>query len=104
MIDEWRRQIDEVDQKILRLLNLRAELVHRIGHKKRAQGLPLRSPSREEEVIRLVQERNPGPLSAEAMERIFRLIIAESLNLQEEVVKNDCGDEAGSDPRADRGS
>ena len=94
MIDDWRRQIDEGDQEILRLLNRRAELVYRIGHEKRAQGLPLRSPGREEEVLRLLQEENSGPLGAGAVERIFRLIIAESRSLEEEVSNNDCGDEA----------
>ena len=82
MIDDWRRQIDEVDREILRLLNLRAELVCQIGYEKKAQGLPLRSPEREEEVLRAVIEGNPGPLSAEAVERIFRLIITESRKLQ----------------------
>jgi len=82
MIDDWRRQIDEVDWEILRLLNLRAELVRRIGEEKRAQGLPLRSPAREEEVLHRVITENPGPLSAAAVKRIFRLIIAESRKLQ----------------------
>jgi len=112
MIDDWRGQIDEVDREILRLLNLRAELVRRIGREKRARGLPLRSPMREEEVLHRVKAQNPGPLSATAVERIFRLIIAESRGLQlelelelelEEVGKNDRGDEAQGDPGADRG-
>lgn len=102
MIDGWRRQIDELDREILRLLNRRAELAHRIGDEKRAKGLPLHSPAREEEVLRCITEENTGPLSAAAVERIFRLIIAESRNLQE-VSKNDRGDEARGDPGRDRG-
>jgi len=82
MIDDWRRQIDEVDREILRLLNLRAELVRRIGEEKKARGLPLLFPKREEEVLRKVRAGNSGPLNAEAVERIFRLIIAESRSLQ----------------------
>ena len=82
MIADWRREIDELDREILRLLNLRAKLALRIAHEKRAQGLPLRSPAREEEVIRRLVEDNQGPLGAGAVERIFRLIIAEARHIQ----------------------
>ncbi len=103
MIDDWRGQIDEVDRKILGLLNRRAELIHRIGREKRAQDLPLRVLEREDEILRLARKENPGPFSTGAVERIFRLIIAESRSLEEEVIRSDCGDEARGDPGADRG-
>lgn len=103
MIDDWRGQIDQLDRKILRLLNRRAKLAYRIGREKRAQGLPLRDLEREEDVFRLVKEENSGPLRTEAVERIFRLIIVESRNLEEEVIKDDRGDETRGDPGRDRG-
>jgi len=84
MIAEWRREIDELNREILQLLNLRAELALRIAREKRAQRLPLRSPAREEEVIRRLVEDNRGPLGARAVERIFRLIIAETRRIQEQ--------------------
>jgi chorismate mutase len=92
MLEELRRELEEIDREILSLLSRRAEVALCIGRLKTKNGLPVHLPQREEEVIARVVRANPGPLGPEAVERIFRRIIAETRRLEEEVVRNDCGD------------
>ncbi|MGY4706924.1 chorismate mutase [Candidatus Bipolaricaulota sp. J31] len=91
MLEELRKELEEIDREILALLSRRAEVALRIGRVKSRNGLPLHLPRREEEVINRVVRANPGPLGPDAVERIFRRIIAETRRLEEEVVGNDCG-------------
>ena len=46
-LPEIRQQIDILDEQILKLLNARAELVHKVGELKRAEGLEIYAPERE---------------------------------------------------------
>lgn len=77
-IEHWRHEIDELDEELLRLLNMRARLAMKVGALKRAAGLPLRDLEREQFVLRHLQELNNGPLDQEAVTRLFRRIIYES--------------------------
>ena len=51
-IEHWRREIDEIDKEILRLLNLRASLAIKVGTLKKAADLPFCDPERERYVLR----------------------------------------------------
>ncbi len=86
-IQELRAVIDEIDEGIVHLLNWRLEIAIEIGKLKRDKGLPLRIPHREREVITRVWGRNNGPLSDEAVSRLFRLIIRETRRVQEAGIK-----------------
>ena len=77
-IMEWRRRIDNVDEQLLRLLSVRAQLAIEIGRSKREEGIELHAPVRETEVVRRVLEANAGVLDAEAISRLFRGIVDES--------------------------
>ena len=101
-LEDWRRRIDELDRKLVKLLNQRARVALRIAHEKKVLGLSNRCPDREEEVLRNAIAHNPGPLDGEAIRRILQAVMAECLRL-EEVASGDPGDEAGRDPRTDRG-
>jgi chorismate mutase len=79
---ECRRQIDAVDRKILTLLNERTRIVEEIGSIKQKLSLPIYEPKREDEVFHNVTSQNPGPLSAEALKRIFERIIDEMRSIQ----------------------
>ena len=74
-IEDWRAQIDEVDNELLRLLNRRARLAARIGGMKSRAGLPLYDPDREREVLARACRANAGPLDEGAVARIFRRIM-----------------------------
>lgn len=81
-INQLRQEIDRYDQQIVALLNKRAQCADGIGKVKRQLNMPVYVPSREEEVIDLVKKANPGPLSAEAIGRLYERIIDESRRLE----------------------
>lgn len=75
-----REGIDEIDGELLRLINERAKLAHRIGEIKQGN---IYRPEREAQVLRRVAERNPGPLSAAAAQRILREVMSACLALEQ---------------------
>lgn len=79
---ECRARVDAVDRKLLALLNERTEIVEEIGRIKRSAGMAIYEPAREEEVFRNVQEHNAGPLTSEAVKRVFERIIDEMRGIQ----------------------
>lgn len=80
-----RRRIDEVSQELLRLLNERARLALEIGQLKRADGAEVYQPLREQEILAELVQRNPGPLSAEHVRRIFTEVISACRALEREL-------------------
>lgn len=81
-----RRNIDEIDEVLVKLLNQRARWALEVGQVKRGSELPIYEPEREAEVLRHVLGASRGPLSAEAIERLFQRIIDESRSLQRHVI------------------
>ena len=81
---ECRDCIDEIDRRILGLLNERTNVVEEIGRVKRELALPIYEPKREEEVFQNVTTHNGGPLSAGAVKRVFERIIDEMRTVQRE--------------------
>jgi chorismate mutase len=85
MIDELRARIDVIDEQLVALLNTRAACAIEIGRLKRSLGLPIYQPEREAEVVRRVREATAhlgGPLTEEAMGRLFERIIDEARRLE----------------------
>jgi chorismate mutase / prephenate dehydratase len=82
-LQELRRKIDAVDQRLVRLLNERASLVVEVGKTKRADGTPIYAPHREAEVLRKVLSSNKGPLSDRAVEGIYRELMSGSFALEQ---------------------
>ena len=85
-IEHWRREIDEIDEELLRLLNLRASLALKVGALKQAADLPFCDPDRERSVLRRLQQINSGPLDERAVGKVFRRIIRESRRVETEVL------------------
>lgn len=81
-IEQLRRQIDETDKRLVKLLNRRAQYADKIGQIKRSLNMPVYVPQREEQVIAHIQASNPGPLSNEALKRLYERIIDESRRLE----------------------
>ena len=75
-----REGIDAIDDDLLRLVNERAKLARRIGEIKQGN---IYRPEREAQVLRRVAERNPGPLSAIAAQRIVREVMSACLALEQ---------------------
>jgi chorismate mutase len=84
LLAEQRAYIDRIDHTIVALLTERIRIGLTLRELKQALALPVRSDSREEEVLARVRERACNPLSMEAVERIFMAIIAETRAAQGE--------------------
>jgi chorismate mutase / prephenate dehydratase len=80
-----RKKIDSLDDQLLTLLSKRAAIAREVGHVK-APGSPLYRPEREAMILRRIQETNKGPLSNDAVARIFREIISNCMALEQPLV------------------
>jgi chorismate mutase len=77
-LSDWRRRIDELDKKLVELLNERSRCALEIGKIKQAESLPLYQPDREREVLENAERNNAGPLTDAAIRRLFERIIDEA--------------------------
>ena len=86
-LEDLRRDIDRVDEVLVRLLNERARCVCEVGRLKKEQGLEVYSPEREKEVLAHVRSvAAEGPLGSEAVARLFERIIDEARRLERRVM------------------
>jgi chorismate mutase-like protein len=81
-LEGFRIQVDDVDQRIVELLNERTRVVENIGKIKREAKLPIYEPKREDQVFANVIGVNRGPMTQEAIRRIFERIIDEMRTIQ----------------------
>ena len=81
-LEEYRSQIDDVDRRIVALLNERTLVVHNIGRVKKEAQLPVYEPRREDQVFANIKGANLGPLTPEAVRHIFERIIDEMRTIQ----------------------
>ncbi|HUI57152.1 MAG TPA: chorismate mutase [Bryobacteraceae bacterium] len=88
-LEELRVLIDDLDLRIVGLLNERTRVVEDIGRVKRGSGLPIYEPRREEQVFANVTGCNHGPLSPDALRRVFERIIDEMRKIQRERMESD---------------
>ncbi len=77
-----RARIDEIDRRLVELLNERAEASLRIGRLKAAESGTVYVPDREVMVYSNILSANRGPLSDSALKGIYDQIIEESRALQ----------------------
>ncbi|MFH1530800.1 MAG: bifunctional 3-deoxy-7-phosphoheptulonate synthase/chorismate mutase [Pseudomonadota bacterium] len=78
-LDDLRAELDGLNEELLELFNRRLERVRRIRDVKVELGLPLYDPVREADQIRRLLLQNPEPRSALLVERVFKEIIAASM-------------------------
>ena len=90
-LEEYRILIDGVDRRIVALLNERTLVVENIGEVKRQARLPVYEPKREDQVFANVTDANRGPLSPEAVRRVFERIIDEMRTIQREKMESGAG-------------
>ena len=83
-VSDWRKRIDELDSKLVELLNERAKCAAEIGKLKRQDGEPILSPRREREILERAARLNRGPLSERAVRRLFERILEEARAVEEE--------------------
>lgn len=83
-LESLRTQVDQLNLKILELINDRAEVIQEIGKIKEKQGVNRYDPLRERHMLNLLKEHNQGPLSQSVVDHIFKEIFKTALNMQED--------------------
>jgi len=81
-LENCRIRIDDLDVRLLHLLNERTAIVEEIGRIKHDLQLAIYEPKREEQVFSNVTRHNHGPLPHDAVKRIFERIIDEMRTVQ----------------------
>lgn len=82
-LDKLRKQIDQLDEKLVRLLNERVDVALEIGKTKKEQGGEIYVPSREKAVFeRICQLNHEGPLPDKSARAIYREIMSAALALE----------------------
>src|SRR5210317_2371715 len=84
-LDEIRKEINEIDERLQTLINDRAKIAQQVGVAKGdlASAVDYYRPEREAEVLRSVIDRNDGPMRDDEMLRLFREIMSACLAQQE---------------------
>lgn len=85
-ITDWRRKIDEIDRKLVELINQRAEAARAIGRLKRNTKMPIYEPEREKIIFENVRRLNRGPLEDKDLIRIYERLIDIMRNIQKEEI------------------
>jgi chorismate mutase-like protein len=90
-VEDWRRKIDEIDKRLVELLNERSSCVVEIGRIKQTTGDALYQPDREKQVLDGVVNANPGPLPDAAIRRLFERILDEARSVERVVMHGSDG-------------
>ncbi len=85
-IHEFRNRIDEIDEKILYLINARLELALEIGRNKKENDEPIVDRTRENSIIKRLLSLNRGPIDKGQLQKVYLQIIAVSREIQEQDV------------------
>jgi len=92
-LSDWRRRIDEIDKRLVELLNARSQCALEIGKLKQAAKIPLYQPDRENEVVANAESNNSGPLTDAAIRRLFERIIDEARAAERDAMHSSGGTE-----------
>ena len=80
-----RAEIDAIDSQLLDLLSRRARCAQQVGEIKARHGEAdvIYRPEREAQVLRRIQDMNPGPLANESVTWFFREVMSACLSLEQ---------------------
>jgi len=87
-IIDWRKKIDELDRKLVELINERARCAQEIGRLKRNTEMPIYEPDRERTIFENVHRVNQGPLPDRELTRIYERLIDVMRKLQEDEIRS----------------
>lgn len=83
-LKKYREKIDDLDLKIVELLNERSKIAKEIGDIKKKNNAPVYVPEREKQIFDKIIACNKGPLSNKCLMAIYRELMAGSLILEKE--------------------
>jgi len=81
-LEELRRRLDEIDDRLHGLLIERAEIISKVAASKRVGNLAAFQPGREADIIRRLVDRHHGPFPAATLVRMWREMLAATVRLQ----------------------
>ncbi len=81
-----RKKIDQIDIRIVELLDERAKIVKEIGEYKKSKDIPIYQPEREKEVKALVMSKSKKEFPTAALLQIFTEIVSAARALEKTVV------------------
>jgi chorismate mutase len=82
-ISHWRKDIDELEDQIIALLNKRTSYAVEIGKIKQEHGIPVLDATREKEILDRVALKTNGPLSPDSIRAIFKTIMEETRKVED---------------------
>ncbi len=82
-LQDLRKKIDEIDLKIVKLLNNRAKVALDIKETKKDDRLKVYYPAREREILKRLKKINPGPFPTDALIALYKEILSTSRSLQQ---------------------
>ena|SRR5438045_360430 len=95
-IADWRKKIDELDLRLVDLLNERAKAAQEIGRLKRNTSLPVYEPAREKLIFENVGKANRGPLPDGELRHVYERIIDVMRNIQKNEIQPKVGNRGSS--------
>ena len=95
-IADWRKKIDEIDLRLVELLNERAKAAQEIGRLKRNTSMPIYEPDREKTIFENVRKANRGPLPDNELRHVYERIIDVMRNLQKVEIRPASKEPGGS--------
>jgi chorismate mutase len=75
-VDAYRARIAAADRALVEAVNARIGLVAELKAYKEAHGISFLDPDREQELLRALQEANPGPLSEDGLRDLVEHVLA----------------------------
>ena len=85
-LEDYRRQIDEVDAQLVDLFRRRMDITRRVGEYKQARGVPVLDAAREREVLAKKAAMVDDPLLKADVATLFQTIMALSRRQQRRLV------------------
>lgn len=78
----FRETLDLLDEKLVALIDQRAEIALQVGASKAASGMKVYAPDRERQVLDRVCSLSKGPIDARALRSVYRELMSASLALE----------------------
>lgn len=85
-LEALRREIDEIDDRILELIAERVRKVLAVGELKRQTQMAVYDPERERRLIERLCAAAPDPLERDIVRRIFERVVDESRTIEQRTV------------------
>ena len=84
-LEKLRKEINKIDNKLLKLFNQRANIAIGVGEYKKMHGGKTYRSERESEVLKSLMDKNTGPLNESEILDLFRSVITSGRRFQEKI-------------------